>query len=114
MKKLYAIVGWAITAFGVLHMLATFRLFHALNNAALWFCSGGIAIALTGVLNLLQGAYGRVAPGLRKVCIGTNIVMTIFAFLSGVVSHANVAQFTLVVGLLGGATALSLIRPAMR
>ena len=93
MTNLYAIAGWAIIAFGVVHMLATFRLFHAFNNAALWFFSGGIAIALTGVLNLLQRAYGHVAPGLRKVCIGTNIVMTIIAFLSGVVTHASLAQF---------------------
>jgi hypothetical protein len=80
MKKLYSIVGWAIIVLGVVHMLATFRLFHGLNNAALWFFAGGIAIALTGVLNLLHRAYGRVAPGLRKVCIGTNVMMTIFAF----------------------------------
>ena len=95
-------------------MLATFGLFHALNNAALWFFSGGIAIALTGVLNLLQRSYGHVAPGLRKVCIGTNIVMTIFAVLSGIVSYANIAQFALVIGLLGGATALSLSHAEMR
>jgi len=114
MTKLYAIAGWAIIAFGVVHMLATFRLFHAFNNAALWFFSGGIAIALTRVLNLLQRAYGHVAPGLRKVCIGTNIVMTIFAFLSGVVTHASLAQFALVLGLLGGTTTLSLSRAAMK
>jgi hypothetical protein len=47
MTNLYAIAGWAIIAFGVVHMLATFRIFHAFNNAALWFFSGGIAIALT-------------------------------------------------------------------
>lgn len=114
MTNLYAIAGWAIIAFGVVHMLATFRLFHAFNNAALWFFSGGIAIALTGVLNLLQRAYGHVAPGLRKVCIGTNIVMTIFAFLSGVVTRASLAQFALVLGLLGGTTTLSLSRAAMK
>jgi short-subunit dehydrogenase len=114
MTKLYAIAGWAIIDFGVVHMLATFRLFHAFNNAALWFFSGGIAIALTGVLNLLQRAYGHVASGLRNVCIGTNIVMTIFAFLSGVVTHASLAQFALVLGLLGGTTTLSLSRTAMK
>ena len=37
MTNLYAIAGWAIIAFGVVHMLATFRLFHAFNNAALCF-----------------------------------------------------------------------------
>jgi hypothetical protein len=113
MKYLYAILSWGIVALGVLHMLATFRLFHALNGAALWFFSGGIALVLTGTLNLLHRVYGRIAPGLRRVCIGTNILMTIFGVLSGVVSHASMAGFTLVLGLIGGATVLSLSRRAL-
>jgi multisubunit Na+/H+ antiporter MnhF subunit len=40
--------------------------------------------------------------------------MTIFAFLSGVVTHASLAQFALVLGLLGGTTTLSLSRAAMK
>lgn len=60
-------------ALGVLHMLATFRFFNTVNNAALWFFNGGIAFVLTGTLNLLHRAYGRIAPGVRRVCIGTNI-----------------------------------------
>ena len=113
MKYLYAILSWGILALGVLHMLATFRLFHTLNGAALWFFSGGIVLALTGTLNLLHRVYGRVAPGLRRVCIGTNILMTIFGVLSGVVSHAGIAGFALVLGLIGGATVLSLTRRAL-
>jgi hypothetical protein len=62
MKRLYALIGWAIVALGTMHMLATFRFFHTLNGAALWFFTGGLAIALTGALNLLQSAYGRAAP----------------------------------------------------
>ena len=110
MNYLYAILSWGIVALGVVHMLATFRLFHTLNGAALWFFSGGIALALTRAINLLRRVYGHIAPGLRRVCIGTNVMMTIFAVLSGVVTHANISQLTLVLGLLGGATALSLRR----
>jgi len=113
MKYLYAILSWGIVALGVLHMLATFRLFHTLNGAALWFFSGGIVLVLTGALNLLHRVYGRIAPGLRRVCIGTNIFMTIFGVLSGVVSHAGIAGFMLVLGLIGGATVLSLSRRAL-
>jgi hypothetical protein len=110
MKYLYAILSWGIVALGVLHMIATFRVSHTLNSAALWFFSGGMVLVLTGILNLLNRAYGRIAPALRRVCIGTNIFMTIFGVLSGVVTHAGIAGFTLVLGLLGGATALSLSR----
>ena len=113
MNYLYAILSWGMVALGVLHMLATFRLFHTLNGAALWFFSGGIVLVLTGTLNLLHRAYGRIAPGLRRTCIGTNILMTIFGVLSGVVSHAGIAGFTLVLGLIGGATVLSLSRRAL-
>ena len=110
MKYLYAILGWGIVALGAVHMLATFRLHHPLNSSSIWFFSGGIVLVLTGALNLLHRSYGHVAPGLRRVCVGTNIFMTIFGALSGVVSHAGIAGFTLVLGLIGGATALSLSR----
>lgn len=110
MKYLYAILSWGIVALGVVHMLATLRIFHTLSSAALWFFSGGIALALTGTLNLLHRKYGHVATGLRRVCIGTNILMTIFGALSGYVTHASIAEFTLVLGLIGGATVLSLSR----
>ena len=113
MKYLYAIMSWGIVALGAVHMLATLRFFHTLNSAALWFFSGGIAIALTGTLNPLHRRYGLVAPGLRKVSIGTNILMTIFGVLVGIVSRASIAEFSLVLGLLGGATALSLSRSAL-
>jgi hypothetical protein len=94
-------------------MLATPHFFKTLTGAALWFFSGGIALALTGALNLLHRAYGRIAPGLRKVCIGTNVFMLAFGIVSGAVSGASVAELALVLGLLGGATALSLSRGAL-
>ena len=112
MKLLYAIASWGIVALGAVHMLATLR-FRALNSAALWFFSGGITLVLTGTLNLLHRSYGHIAPGLRKVCIGTNIVITIFSVLAGVATHAGIAAFMLVLGLTGGATVLSLTRRAL-
>lgn len=69
MKYLYAILSWGIVALGVLHMLATFRFFHMVNTGALWFFSGGIALVLTGILNLLHRIYGRIAPAVRRVCM---------------------------------------------
>jgi hypothetical protein len=93
-------------------MLATFR-FHALTSAALWFFSGGITLVLTGAINLLRRSYGHIAPGLRRVCIGTNIGITIFAVLSGIVTHAGIFSFILVVALVGGATILSLTRRSL-
>lgn len=113
MKHLYAIFSWGVVALGAVHMLATLLFFHTLNSAALWFFSGGIALTLTGTLNLLHRIYGHIAPGLRRVCIATNILMTIFGVLSGVVTHATIAQFALVLGLIGGATVLSISRRAL-
>ena len=113
MNLLYAFISWGIVALGVVHMLATLHFFKTLTSAALWFFSGGIAMALAGALNLLHRAYGRGAPGLRNVCIGTNIMMLGFGIVSGVVGGAALAQFALVVGLIGGATVLSLRRGAL-
>lgn len=39
--------------------------------------------------------------------------MTIFGVVSGIVTHASIAEFTLVLGLIGGATVLSLSRRAL-
>ena len=114
MNLLYAFVSWGIVALGVVHMLATLHFFKTLTSAALWFFSGGIAIALAGALNLLHRSYGQGAPGLRKVCIGTNIMMLAFGIVSGVVGGANLAQFALVLGLIGGATVLSVRGGALR
>jgi hypothetical protein len=113
MKYVYAILSWGIVALGTVHMLATFRIFHTFNNSALWFFSGGISLVLTGSINLLHRTYGHIAPGLRRVCIGTNILMTIFGVLSGIVTHSGIAGFILVLGLLGGATILSLSRRSL-
>jgi len=113
MRFLYAFVSWGLVALGAVHMLATLLLFKTLTSDALWFFSGGIAIALTGTINLLHRAYGLSAPGLRVVCVGTNIIMLAFGIVMGVVGHANIAQFTLVLSLVGGAAVLSLSRSAL-
>jgi hypothetical protein len=114
MKLIYLILSWGLVALGAVHILAAPRYFESLTSSALWFVSGGIAIALAGVLNLLNRHYGRIAPGLRRVCFGTNLVMTAFGALTGAVSHASVGQFALVLGLCGGTAVLSLIPGALK
>ena len=91
-------------------MLTTFRAFDELSSAALWFFSGGMAILLTGALNVLNRSYGRVAPGLRLVCIGANVVLLSFAAVAGVVGRSGVAGYMIILGLLGSTTILSIIR----
>jgi hypothetical protein len=88
-------------------MFSTLRIFEAVSPGALWFFSGGLAIGLTGVLNLLNSSYGRVAAGLRRTCIGVNVVMLMFALMTGIVTGASVAEFVLVLGFLGGAGLLA-------
>ena len=56
MRLAYLLFACGIVALGVVHMAATFRSFDAPSSAALWFFSGGIAMVLTGVLNLLNRA----------------------------------------------------------
>ena len=112
MRLAYFTVSLAIIAFGAIHITATPWIFPHLTNAAIWFASGGIAIILTGALNLLRRTYGGVAPGVKFVCVGANLVMTGFSVLAGYVSRASVAQIVVVLGLLGGATLLSLVPAA--
>ncbi len=94
----------------MLHLGAAVRAFEELTSEAMWLCSGGIAIVLTGALNLLNRTYGRIAPGLRFVCIGTNASMTVFGAAAGKATGASLGEYLVVLGLFGGATALSLTR----
>jgi len=110
MRYLYAVLGWGIVALGVVHMAATFRIFGSLTGAAIWFFTGGIAMAMTGALNLLNRAYGATAPGLRWVCIATNAVMTALAFVSGRVGRAGPGELVFVVGWFAATGAVSVLR----
>lgn len=91
-RRAYQRSGWGLVLLGTVHMATTFWAFDALSGAAVWFFGSGIAMALTGVLNLLNDTYGGVANGLRWTCIGTNVAMTAFAVVAGVASRATVGQ----------------------
>lgn len=114
MRRAYLVLSLGIIALGAVHIAATPRYFTRLTGAAVWFASGGLAMALTGALNLLRRAYGEAAPGVRRVCVGANVAMTCFAILAAYASGASVAEFALVLGLVGGATLCSVIPAAQR
>lgn len=110
MRKLYGVLGWGIIALGILHMASTPR---ALTASAVWFFSGGIAMALTGALNLLSRTYGGTASGLRWFCVATNAAMTVFALVAGSVGRASVGELVIIVGWMGATAVLSLMRSAV-
>ena len=110
MRKVYGVLGWGIIALGILHMVSTPR---ALTASAVWFFSGGIAMALTGALNLVSRTYGGTAPGLRWFCVATNAAMTAFALVAGSVGRASVGELLAIVGWMGATTVLSLTRRAV-
>lgn len=112
-RRAYQLSGWGLVLLGTVHMATTFWAFDALSGAAVWFFGSGIAMALTGVLNLLNDTYGGVANGLRWTCIGTNVAMTAFAVVAGVASRATVGQVVIVFGLVAGAAVLSAMRRPM-
>lgn len=110
MRRAYRILPWGMIALGVLHMAATWRYSNTLTASALWFFSAGVATVLTGSVNLLNHAYGAVAPGLRWFCRGMNVVMLCFTTLSGVVTNASPSVLAIVVTLFGAVTILSWMR----
>jgi len=108
-RKAYLACSWGIVALGVLHMAATARLFTALTQSALWFLSGGLAMVLTGAINLLNRAYGGSAPGLQWVCRAANVALAVFAVTAGLVGRAGAVETIVVVGLMAGTAVLSLL-----
>lgn len=111
-NRLYAFFGWAIVALGGLHMLTTIQL-SASPAFRVWFFGSGLAMALGGALNLLHRTYGRSASGLRIVCWIANVFLTLFAAVAGALTGASVAEYTVIMSLLGGAFILSLSRSAL-
>jgi hypothetical protein len=114
MPRIYLLISLGIVGLGILHIASTPRFFTQLSSPAIWFASGGLALILTGVLNLLRRTYGHIAPGLRTACVSTNAVMTAFAVLAGSVGRASAGELAFVLGLMGGATILSLLPSAQR
>jgi hypothetical protein len=114
MRRAHLVLSLGIIALGIVHIAATPHYFTHLSSGAVGFASGGLAMILTGALNLLQRAYGALAPGLRVVCVAANVTMIAFALLAGYTAKASVAEFALVVVLIGGATLLSLSPTARR
>jgi hypothetical protein len=88
---LYKILSWGIVALGTLHMLTTAALRGGTPAGRVWFLGAGIAMVLSGSLNLLNSTYGAGAPGVRWVCIGNNLLMTCFAVAAGVFTDAGPA-----------------------
>lgn len=113
MPRMYLVVGWGILLLGAVHMLAAAWIFAGFTPRALWFVGAGLGMVLLGALNLLNRTYGSRAAGLKRVCVAANVAMTIFGITGGVVSKGDAAQFVLVLGLVGGATVLSLMGRAL-
>ncbi len=110
MVHLYGTLSWGIVLLGTVHMLTTVALTAGSAAGRIWFFGAGIAMVLAGALNLLNRAYGARAVGVRRVCIGSNVLMTCFAVVAGVFTNAGPAQFIVVLGLVGGTTVLSFLR----
>lgn len=110
MRRLYTVESWALVVLGAVHMAATFRLFNAFTPQALWFLGAGLLMVVVASLNLLNRAYGHLAPGLRIVCIVANISISAFAVAAGYLGRAGLTQWILVLGIVGPLTVLSCLR----
>ena len=74
--RVYLVVAWALTMIGVIQIMFTGVRFEQFDEGALWFATAGLAISLTGAMNLLNlGRYLKDA-GVRRVCLGANLATT--------------------------------------
>jgi hypothetical protein len=65
-------------------------------------------------MNLLNKSYGAVAPGVRWVCRGTNVVVLGFSVAVAIVSRAGLVGTAFVFGILGALTVLSWMPSSVR
>ena len=113
-SRLYAVVSWLLIALGAWHMALTPRLYHELAMPALWFFSGGMLIALSAAMNLVNRAYGATALGLRRTVIGANLAVALFAVFGGVVGRAPIWELAVILGLYAAIVILSCMPGAIR
>lgn len=111
MRRIYLVLALLVVLLGLFHAVSTFRIFDALSSRAVWFAGAGLAMVLTGILNLLNRAYGAVAPGVRWAAICANFAITAFAALAGIVGGASAAEFAMIVGLTAATTVVSMLPP---
>jgi hypothetical protein len=110
LRQLYTIESWALAVLGAVHMATTFRIFEKFSQPAVWFLGAGLLMVFAAGLNLLNRTYGRIAPGLRIVCIAANISMLTFAVAAGLAGRAGIGQWMLVLGIIGPLVVLSCLR----
>ncbi len=106
---IYAVLAWMVVLLGVVHMMATVTYAQQVPRGAVWFFGSGIAMVLTGALNLLSRSYGNTARGLRVFNIANNLGMTAFAAWAGFSTGASSVELAVVVGLVASVTVLSLV-----
>ncbi len=102
-------VSWGIVAIGAIHILVTPWEVEEFGEPPLWFASGGGALALVGILNLLAAKWVRVVPELYGLALGANLLTLVFLFLVAVVPPFGPGAIT-ALGLVSAATALSIGR----
>jgi hypothetical protein len=100
MRWIYVAACGALGLLGAVHVAATPQFFPALTPSALWFAAGGLWMILVAALNFLNRSYGKAAPGLRTVCVISNAVLTGFAIIQGLVGHAGIGQWSVVLSIL--------------
>jgi len=74
--RLYLVAGCALVSIGALQTMFSTLRFDSFDEAALWFATAGLAVSLTGALNLLNVARRREDVPIRRVCVAANILIT--------------------------------------
>ena len=74
--RIYLVLGWALVSIGMIQTMFTPLRFKQFDEAALWFATAGLAIILTGAINLLNLGRRLKDAGVRHVCLAANLAMT--------------------------------------
>jgi len=109
--RVHLTIGWTLAVLGLVHIAATPVFYKTLTGQALWFLTGGVAMSLSGALNVLQRLYGPLAPGLVGVSISGNLAMTAVAVAFVWLGRARLMQrpqFLLLLTLVVTGTLLSM------
>jgi hypothetical protein len=93
-------------------MATTFRLSSSTPAGKVWFFAAGMAMALTGMVNLLNRRYGNAAFGLTATSIVANFALLCTAIVAGRITQVSTMAQILMAAVLLLTLILSAVRSA--
>ena len=115
MRIVDIVAAWLVLILAVIHCALAPKVYPQFGMVVIWFLGAGLFMMLVAAINLLRIGYAGVAPGIRVVCIVTNLVLLAFVVaLASIVALKQNPQVIISLVLAVLLTIFSIVRRPVR